>query len=79
MKFNEITKKVIINEVSVPFFMPQEVNSMDLLNGLTLEEAVKSGKLIPINLKDPTWVEKYKPFFNDTRPPLLNTKSASKD
>jgi hypothetical protein len=52
---------------------------MDLLNGLTIEQAIKEGKLIPIDLKDPTWVEKFKPFFGDTRPPLLNINKTKKD
>ncbi len=31
---------------------------MDILKGLTKEEAIKAGMLVPINLTDPNWLEK---------------------
>jgi hypothetical protein len=48
---------------------------MNLINGLTLEEAVKKGVLIPLDLSDPTWAEKLKPHFNDNRPPIKSNQS----
>jgi hypothetical protein len=35
-----------------------EQYKMGTFNGLTIEEAVKQGKLIPIDTKDPNWVDK---------------------
>jgi hypothetical protein len=45
---------------------------MSTFNGLTLEEAIKQGKLIPIDTKDPTWVKKLTEM-------VLNPKSVTKN
>jgi hypothetical protein len=44
---------------------------MDPIKGLTIEEAVKQGKLIPIDTSDPNWTTKLKEWvMNPSSIPL---------